>query len=74
MQEKLLLLRKRHNYSIKFMAEYLNISPQQYSGKERGKYEFKADEMFKIRDLFNCRIEEIFTPRDHRIGDKGKAI
>lgn len=69
-QEKLLLLRERHNYSKKFLAEYLGISPTQYSAKERGEYEFTADEMFKLSDLFKRRIEDIFMPRGHHIGDK----
>lgn len=73
MQEKLLLLRKRHNYSIKYVAEYLGISNKQYSAKEKGEYEFTADEMFLLKDLFNLNIEEIFMPRGHRIGDKEKV-
>lgn len=70
MQEKLLLLRNRHGYSQKYIAEYLGISSKQYSSKERGEYEFKADEMFKLSDLFNERIEDVFMPRGHQIGDK----
>lgn len=56
------------------MADYLGISPKQYSHKEKGEYEFKANEMFKLRDLFDCRIEDIFMPRSHQGGDKNKAI
>ena len=70
MQEKLLIIRKRHNYSIKYMAEYLGISTKQYSEKEKGRFEFTSDEMFKLKDLFGLCIEDIFMPRDHHIGDK----
>ena len=72
MQEKLLLLRERHNYSKKFIAEYLNISPKQYSAKEKGEYEFTQDEMFKLSLLFNCSLEDIFLPRSHQNGDLEK--
>ncbi|GEM02770.1 putative transcriptional regulator [Halolactibacillus halophilus] len=70
MQEKLMILRERNNYSKKYMAEKLGLSAQQYSNKERGAYEFTSDEMFIVRDIFNKRIEDIFLPRNHRIGDK----
>jgi putative transcriptional regulator len=69
MQEKLLVLRKRNNLSQTRLAEYLGISSRQYGLKERGKNEFTLDEMFKLRDLFNCRIEDIFLPRSHQNGD-----
>jgi putative transcriptional regulator len=72
MQEKLLLLRKRHNYSQAYVAKQLNMSPTQYGQKERGLYEFKSDEMFKASKLFDKRIDEIFMPRGHRNGDNKK--
>lgn len=70
MQEKLLLLRKRHGYSQKFIAKKLGISDTQYGLKERGVYEFTADEMFKASELFDEKIEDIFLPRSHQYGDK----
>jgi len=70
MQEKLLLLRKRHRYSQQYVADKLGISSTQYGLKERGEYEFTADEMFDLGDLFDCNLEDIFMPRSHRIGDR----
>lgn len=70
MQEKLLLLRKRHKYSQQFIADHLGISNTTYSLKELGKYEFTADEMFKIKQLFNRNLEDIFMPRGNRNGDR----
>lgn len=72
MQEKLLILRKRRGMSQEEIARHLSISPRQYSLKERGIYEFTSDEMFKLRDLFGYRIEDIFLPRYHQNGDKNK--
>lgn len=72
MQEKLLLLRKRHKYSQSDMAEKLEMSATQYGLKERGVYEFTSDEMFKASEIFGERIENIFLPRSHRFGDKEK--
>ncbi len=69
MQEKLLLLRKRHGLSQRIMAKKLGMSDTQYGLKERGIYEFTSDEMFEASELFGERIEDIFLPRGHRIGD-----
>jgi len=69
MQEKLLVLRNRHKLSQKQVADILGLSAHQYRLKEQGRYEFTADEMFKLSDLFNERLENIFLPRGHRFGD-----
>jgi len=69
-QENLLILRKRHNFTQEYVARYLGISARQYGKKERGIVEFTSDEMFKLRDLFNKSIEDIFLPRSHQNGDK----
>lgn len=70
MQENLLILRKRFGYSQKDLAAKLGISAQQYRYKEKGLYEFTADEMFILKDIFGKSIEEIFLPRGHQYGDK----
>lgn len=69
MQEKLLILRNRHNLNKKEMAKRLDISSRTYNLKERGVYEFTSDEMFIIKDLFGGSIEDIFLPRNHHNGD-----
>ena len=69
MQEKLLLLRKRRNFSQKFVADELGLSVTQYGAKERGEYEFTSDEMFKAKELFGVHLEDIFTPRSHQNDD-----
>lgn len=73
MQEKLLIARNKKGYSKKFVADYLSISPKQYTAKENGDYAFTSDEMFKIANLFGKRLDEIFLPRSHRNGDKNKV-
>lgn len=73
MQENLLILRKRCGYSIKYVAEYLGISSKQYSAKENGLYPFNSDEMFKLSELFNKRMDDIFLPRSHHFGDLEKT-
>lgn len=62
MQEKLLVLRKKMGISQRELASYLGISLKSYSMKERGERQFTLDEMFKLRDFFDMRIEDIFHP------------
>lgn len=69
MQEKLLILRKNKNITIKKMSEILKIAPKTYSEKERGLAEFTQDEMFEIGRKFNLNIDQIFLPRSHQKGD-----
>lgn len=69
MQEKLLILRKRHKLTQSVVAEKLGISVQQYRAKEHGKYEFTADEMFALSELFGTNLDNIFMPRGHQNGD-----
>ena len=52
------------------IADYLGISTKTYRSKELGNSEFTMDEMFKIAKLFNMRIDDIFLPREYRIGTK----
>ena len=70
MQERLLILRKKRNLSIKEMSEFLDISPKTYSEKERGLAEFTQDEMFECGRKFNLKIDQIFLPRCHQNGDE----
>ncbi|WP_297987969.1 helix-turn-helix transcriptional regulator [uncultured Anoxybacillus sp.] len=70
MQEKLIILRKKQGVTQKQLAEYLGISEKTYGLKERGEFQFTLEEMFKLRDFFGKRIEDIFLPRSNRNGDK----
>lgn len=70
MQENLLILRTKKKMTKTEVAKYLGMSTKTYSAKEKGEYEFTSDEMFKLRDLFNENLENIFLPRNHQFGDK----
>lgn len=70
MQEKLYTIRRRKGYTQEYIAKQLGISKTQYGLKERGVYEFTSDEMFSLSELFGDKIDNIFMPRSHRIGDK----
>lgn len=68
MQEKLIILRKRNNWTQRFVAEHLGISVRTYTDKELGKVKFNGDEMFNLSLLFKEKIEDIFLPTTHQNG------
>lgn len=68
MQEKLLLIRKNKGITQQYMADLIGISANQYSLKEKGKYKFNGDEMFKISNYLGMPIEDIFLPISHQNG------
>lgn len=61
-QWNLIILRKQHGYTQPQLAELVGINPRTYFTKETGKSQFTADEMFKIADIFQKPMEEIFLP------------
>ena len=69
MQDKLILLRKQRGVAQKELSDVLGITPKQFSQKELGKSKFNGDEMFKIADYFNLKIDDIFLPTTHQNGD-----
>lgn len=64
MQSKLIITRKENNLYQKDVAKVLNLTPESYSMKERGRIQFKANEMFVLSEFFNKKIEELFLPSD----------
>lgn len=69
MQSKLLLLRKEFKITQQDLANILGITTKQFSAKELGKVKFNGDEMFKIADYFNMKIDDIFLPTTHQNGE-----
>lgn len=70
MQTRLIILRKERKVKQGTLAKLLGISVKQYSYKENGKAKFNGDEMFKIADYFNLKINDIFLPSYHQNGEK----
>lgn len=63
MYRELKSLRVKHNITQKQIAKILEITPEAYSNKETGKYNFTLEEAFKISLLFELPIEEIFKEK-----------
>lgn len=62
MKNRLKILRAERDWSQADLAEKLNVSRQTVNAIETGKYDPSLPLAFKIADLFELKIEEIFTP------------
>ena len=61
-KSRLKVLRAERNWSQAKLAEALDVSRQTVNAIETGKYDPSLPLAFKMAKLFNCSIEEIFTP------------
>ena len=61
MNNRLKVLRAERNWSQQDLAERLAVSRQSVNAIETGKYDPSLPLAFRIADLFDTRIEEIFT-------------
>lgn len=64
MRSKLKVLRAERSWSQADLADAIDVSRQTINAIETGKYDPSLTLAFKMAKLFNCSIEEIFTPDD----------
>ena len=62
MKNKLKVLRAMNNWSQQDLADQLSVSRQTINAIERGKYDPSLPLAFKVAKLFECHIEDVFTP------------
>ncbi|HFC12583.1 MAG TPA: transcriptional regulator [Anaerolineae bacterium] len=62
MKNKLKVLRAMNNWSQQDLAEQLSVSRQTVNALERGKYDPSLPLAFRVAKLFECQIEDVFTP------------
>lgn len=61
MKNRLRLLRAERDWSQSDLAAHLGISRQSVNAIETGKYDPSLPLAFRIADLFDLRIEDIFS-------------
>ena len=71
MDNRLRILRAERGWSQQDLAERLDVSRQSVNAIETGKYDPSLPLAFRIAELFEAPIEEIFTSPSHR---SSKAI
>ncbi len=64
MKNKLKVLRAENNFSQELLSKKLGVSRQTINAIERGKYDPSLPLAFKLAQLFETSIEEIFDPQD----------
>ncbi|MEW6405637.1 MAG: helix-turn-helix transcriptional regulator [Chloroflexota bacterium] len=64
MKNTLKVLRAERDWSQADLAEKLGVSRQTVNAIETGKYDPSLPLAFKIAELFDQKIEEIFTPTE----------
>lgn len=69
---KKVLHKNQKHLTQKELAAMLGISTKSYRDKELGHQQFTQDEMFKISDIFNAKLEDIFLPRKYQNGTRNK--
>ena len=62
MNNRLKVLRAERNWSQGELADRLDVSRQSVNAIETGKYDPSLPLAFRLAQLFELRIEEIFTP------------
>ena len=62
MDNRLKVLRAMRDWSQQELADRLDVSRQSVNAIETGKYDPSLPLAFRLADLFELRIEEIFTP------------
>ena len=67
MENRLRLLRAERNWSQQELADRLEVSRQSVNAIETGKYDPSLPLGFRIAELFDLTIEEVFvSPNRHR--------
>ena len=62
MKNRLKVLRAERDWSQSELADRLDVSRQSVNAIETGKYDPSLPLAFRLAQLFELRIEEIFTP------------
>jgi len=61
-KNRLKVLRAERNWSQAELAEVLDVSRQTINAIENGKYDPSLPLAFKMAVMFDCSIEDIFSP------------
>ena len=65
MKSKLKIFRAERDWSQAQLAEALGVSRQTINAIETGKYDPSLPLAFKMAQLFECSIEDIFIPDEN---------
>ena len=61
---KLKEYREKHNFTQAYIADFLQITQQQYSIYEKQTREMPISLYIKIANLYNVKIDDLITPKE----------
>jgi putative transcriptional regulator len=64
MKNRIKVLRAERDWSQQVLADRLNVSRQTINSIERGKYDPSLPLAFSIAKIFECAIEDVFSPEE----------
>lgn len=64
MKNRLKVLRAERDWTQQALADQLGVSRQTINAIEKGKYDPALPTAFKLAQLFECQIEDIFQYED----------
>ena len=67
MRNRLRVLRAERRWTQETLAGQLGVSRQTINSIENGRYDPSLVVAFGLAQVFNCRIEDIFTPTPYEI-------
>lgn len=62
MNNRIKVMRAERDWTQQDLAERINVSRQTVNAIETGKYDPSLPVAFRIAQVFECRIEEVFQP------------
>jgi len=64
MKNRIKVLRAERDWSQQVLADRLDVSRQTINSIERGKYDPSLPLAFSIAKIFECAIEDVFSPEE----------
>ncbi|MBD2764511.1 helix-turn-helix transcriptional regulator [Kocuria sp. cx-455] len=65
--------RGERSWSQAHLAKLLGVSRQTVISIERGRFDPSLPLAFRIAEVFECRIEDLFTPQETPVSDSDKS-
>ncbi|HEX6930486.1 MAG TPA: helix-turn-helix transcriptional regulator [Gammaproteobacteria bacterium] len=62
MNNRIKVLRAERDWTQQDLAERIEVSRQTVNAIEKGKYDPSLPVAFRIAQVFDCRIEDVFQP------------
>lgn len=66
MNNRIKVLRAERDWTQQDLADRIEVSRQTVNAIEKGKYDPSLPVAFRIAQVFDCRIEDVFQPEENK--------